>query len=371
MEAGRWSTARDARSCAGAAHAGARMALRRARRAAAGTDRGRRGPHGRRISGQPHQHGGARCRRARCWPRTSVSGPRSRSTRAAIRRAPRGAGSRRARTTALLSVVFNGDESQLTNVDAVTDGYPLRGSVLVADEPFATGTPARGIPAARRGLAGLEAARRPRRRSRLAVVDRRGELSRRTRADLAARSGRHLRGPGAESADECQATCPATQLIQPGSRVSYARSVRRRAAARIDDLQDLAPWRTSSARERLRDITDASPQIENAVDRAGRFLSLASLVSVLLCAIAVAMSARHYVDRHLDAVALLKTLGATRAFTLGCHAAAAGRGCAACRGRRVRARLPRPGMAAAHDPRPAGPPSLPPAELVARRQSAS
>src|SRR5690606_35592846 len=54
----------------------------------------------------------------------------------------------------------------------------------------------------------------------------------------------------------------------------------------------------------------------NAMDQAGRFLSLASLVAVLLCAIAVAMSARRYVHRHLDSVALMKTLGATRAFTL-------------------------------------------------------
>ncbi len=66
-------------------------------------------------------------------------------------------------------------------------------------------------------------------------------------------------------------------------------------------------------------VADASPQIKNAVDRAGRFLSSRhSLVSVLLCAIAVAMSARRYVSRHLDTVALLKakTLGATRGFTL-------------------------------------------------------
>ena len=68
--------------------------------------------------------------------------------------------------------------------------------------------------------------------------------------------------------------------------------------------------------ERLRDVTDASPQVRSAVDRAGRFLSLASLVSVLLCAIAVAMAARRYVYRHLDTMALLKTLGASRAFTL-------------------------------------------------------
>ncbi|MGH8150543.1 MAG: ABC transporter permease, partial [Steroidobacteraceae bacterium] len=49
---------------------------------------------------------------------------------------------------------------------------------------------------------------------------------------------------------------------------------------------------------------------------AGRFLELASLASVLLCAIAVAMTSREYVRRHLDAVALLKTLGATRALAL-------------------------------------------------------
>src|SRR5579859_6104575 len=51
-----------------------------------------------------------------------------------------------ATNTALLSVVFNGERSQLTNLRAVTDGYPLRGHVLIADEPFAVGHQASGIP---------------------------------------------------------------------------------------------------------------------------------------------------------------------------------------------------------------------------------
>src|ERR1700739_235847 len=55
-------------------------------------------------------------------------------------------GLRAARSTHLLSVVFNGDAGQLTNLAAVTEGYPLRGRVLVASEPFAKGAPARGIP---------------------------------------------------------------------------------------------------------------------------------------------------------------------------------------------------------------------------------
>src|ERR1700761_3025841 len=52
-----------------------------------------------------------------------------------------------ASSTALLSVVFNGERSQLTNIRAVTDGYPLRGRVLIANEPFAAGQQAHGIPA--------------------------------------------------------------------------------------------------------------------------------------------------------------------------------------------------------------------------------
>src|ERR1700756_2114845 len=105
-----------------------------------------------------------------------------------------------------------------------------------------------------------------------------------------------------------------TRLIQPGSRVSYHGLFAGDRAA----IEDFKGWLSDhkSPGERLRDVTDASPQMRNAVERAGRFLSLASLVSVLLCAIAVAMAARRYVNRHLDTVALLKTLGATRGFTL-------------------------------------------------------
>jgi putative ABC transport system permease protein len=110
------------------------------------------------------------------------------------------------------------------------------------------------------------------------------------------------------------ADLPATGLIQPGSRVSYG-GLFAGDRSRIDEFKG---WLAAHKRpgERLRDITEASPQVRNAVERAGRFLSLASLVSVLLCAIAVAMAARRYVSRHLDTVALLKTLGATRGFTL-------------------------------------------------------
>ena len=222
-------------------------------------------------------------------------------------------GLRCARSTRLLSVVFNGDASQLTNLVAVTAGYPLRGRVLVAAEPFAPGTTASGIPAPGEVWPDSKL---------LAAVG--GSVG--TELSIGAGSFRVARvlisrpdqsGTFADLAPSLimNATdLPATRLIQPGSRVSYG-GLFAGERARIEDFKG---WLLAHKRpaERLRDITEASPQVRDAVERAGRFLSLASLVSVLLCAIAVAMAARRYVHRHLDTVALLKTLGASRAFTL-------------------------------------------------------
>jgi putative ABC transport system permease protein len=218
-----------------------------------------------------------------------------------------------ARIQTLLSVVFRGDDSQLANIEAVSAGYPLRGTLLVADQPFATGTATQAIPApgevwpSSKLLATLGggigtqlsigAATLKVTRVLIARPDQGANLS-----DLAPSLIMNLKD------------LPATQLIQPGSRVSYSGLF----AADPAVIEAFRPWLLDNARpsDRLRDVSEASPQLENAVDRAGRFLTLASLVSVLLCSIAVAMSARQYVRRHLDAVALLKTLGATRGFTL-------------------------------------------------------
>lgn len=220
---------------------------------------------------------------------------------------------RTARAMALLSVVFHGEESQLTNLRAVSAGYPLRGQVFVANEPFAPGEPAHGIPGPgevwpdSRLLAAVNASVG----SQLTI----GSATFRVTRVLISRPDQG--GTFADLAPSLLmniADIPATQLIQPGSRVSY----RVLFAGERDRIDELKAWILANKlrSERLLDITQESPQIKSAVDRAGRFLSLASLVSVLLCAIAVAMSARRYVQRHLDSVALMKTLGATRAFTL-------------------------------------------------------
>jgi putative ABC transport system permease protein len=222
-------------------------------------------------------------------------------------------GVRSARVVSMLSVVFLGDASELSDLHAVSAGYPLRGTVRVADQAFAVGSAASGIPG--RGevwpSSKLLATLGGKVGSQLSI----GAASFRVTRVLISRPDQDASFTElAPSLIMNIADLPATQLIQPGSRVSY----RGLFAADGPVIRTFGAWLLDHRHpdERLRDITEASPQIKDAVDRAGRFLQLASLVSVLLCSIAVAMSARQYVRRHLDAVALLKTLGATRALML-------------------------------------------------------
>jgi putative ABC transport system permease protein len=213
----------------------------------------------------------------------------------------------------MLSVVFSGQRSALTDLYAVTAGYPLRGEILTATAPFAPGTAARGIPPS--GVVWAD--------SRLLT-------------SLGARPGAHLTIGAAtftvgrvlitrpDQAGTFSGLVPSllmnaadlgrTQLIEPGSRVRYS-ALFAGSAQRVEALR---AWLHShlGAGERLRTIAQASRQIHSAVQRSGRFLNLASLTALLLCAAAVAMAARRYVARHLDTVALLKTLGATRRFVL-------------------------------------------------------
>ncbi|MGH8206717.1 MAG: ABC transporter permease [Steroidobacteraceae bacterium] len=214
-----------------------------------------------------------------------------------------------ARVTTMLSAIFHGNDNELADVRAVTAGYPLRGTLTVADRPFAAGSDTRAIPSP--GQAWPD--------SRLAAalgVGIGGELDvglralRVTRILIARPDQSSTFVEFAPALLINEADLAGSGLIQPGSRINYALLVAGPAAR----LAAFRRWYRQHATdsERLADVADASPQIGDASRRAGRFLALSSLVAVLLCAVAIALSARSYVGRHLDSVALMKTLGATR-----------------------------------------------------------
>ena len=216
-------------------------------------------------------------------------------------------------TTALLSVVLRGDATQLANVYAVAAGYPLRGTVRISDQAFGEPQDTHTLPAAgevwpdSRLLAALGANVG----DSLSV----GAASLRVTRVLVSRPDQ---GSGfvelAPTLLMNQTDLPATELLQPGSRASQAALF----AGTPQQTQAFSKWLAANKQdaERLRDLREASPEVGNAATRATRFLLLASLASVLLSAVAVAMSARRYVQRHLDVVALLKTLGASSRFAL-------------------------------------------------------
>ncbi|HEY5805134.1 MAG TPA: FtsX-like permease family protein [Lysobacter sp.] len=103
---------------------------------------------------------------------------------------------------------------------------------------------------------------------------------------------------------------PSTGLVQEGSRIGY-RLVIAGPAAAVERF--VARVRPALARgQRLETIADARPEIRSALDRAGRFLGLAALVSVVLAAVAVAMAARRHSERHLSGTAVMRCLGASQ-----------------------------------------------------------
>lgn len=223
------------------------------------------------------------------------------------------AGLRTAELATFPSVVFVGEESALTAIRAVTDNYPLRGRVRVADEPFVRGVEIDRIPG--KGEAWLES------RVMAQLGAKVGDRVRVGSMDLTIAKVLEYRPDQGSTFVDLAPTLlmrlddlPETALVRTGSRISYAALFAGDPETIATFKRELEARKTRS--ERISDLADASPQISAAIERAGRFLSLSALVTILLAAIAVAIAARRYVARHLDTAALMKSMGAPQRLVL-------------------------------------------------------
>ncbi len=113
------------------------------------------------------------------------------------------------------------------------------------------------------------------------------------------------------------ADLPGTGLVQEGSRIRYRLVVAGDASA-VERFTKVAKAALGRG-QRLETAADARPEIRSALDRAGRFLGLAALVSVVLAAVAVAMAARRHGERHLSGAAVMRCLGASQRTLVGIH----------------------------------------------------
>lgn len=100
-----------------------------------------------------------------------------------------------------------------------------------------------------------------------------------------------------------------TELIQPGSRISYKYLF----AGENDDIETFEQWLKPQLNDTQRwyDAKAAQNRLSRVLDGAEKFLSLASMLGIVLAAVAVAVASRRYGQRHQATVAVFKALGAT------------------------------------------------------------
>ena len=230
-----------------------------------------------------------------------------------LRRARRRAAIATARTISFPSVVFFGEDSALTAIRAVGPGYPLRGKLKVSEAPFAPARETDELPA--HGETWLDS----RLLARLgAVVGDRVNIG--AAVFTVTRVLDYRPDQGSAFTDLAPTLLipiddlPTTELLGPGSRATYSLLFAGKPADIRAFGTEIRERMTKS--ERLVGVAEESSQIQSSPRRAGRFLNLSAMITVLLAAIAVAMAARRYTQRHLDSVALMKCMGAPQRLVL-------------------------------------------------------
>jgi putative ABC transport system permease protein len=214
-----------------------------------------------------------------------------------------------------MALAGEGDKalSQLASIKAVSPGYPLRGSLKIADPSSGDDVPTRDIPAA--GTVWVDtnilSALNVEVGDTLTLGDRRFRIANviSVEPDRGASFMNFAPRVMLSLPD-----LPSTNLIQGGSRVTYRLLV----AGKPEQVKAFQKWvRTGIERDnikgvRMESLESGRPEMRATLDRAEQFLSLVGLLSAMLAAVAVAMAARRFMLRHIDACAMLRCLGLTQ-----------------------------------------------------------
>jgi putative ABC transport system permease protein len=214
-------------------------------------------------------------------------------------------------TTEFSSMVFAGDEMQLAAVKAVGDRYPLRGALMVSQIAFAIDgevTLAEGIP--KKSEVWIDSRLLPLMNielgDSLTIGNKDFVVSNIVISEPDAGAGFAVFGPRVMM----NATdLAATGVIQTGSRVTYKWLL----AGDENNLAQFEQWLEPNLGEHYRYVTIKNSQqnISLALERGTQFLMLSAIIGVLLASVAISITAQQFSNRHIDQVALLKSLGAS------------------------------------------------------------
>ena len=214
----------------------------------------------------------------------------------------------------------DGGETRLVGLKAVEHGYPLRGSMRVADAPGAPDTATRDIPAAGEVWvdAGLLEALNLKLGSPLWLGDKSFKIARIITIEPDRGAGFLGFAPRVmmRSAD-----LPATALVQPASRLVYRLAVAGtpQAAAQYLQWAEQEVAKPDSHGVRVESLQSGRPEMEQTLSRAQKFLNLVALLAALLSAVAVGLAARTFANAHLNGAALMRVLGLAQRVIAGAY----------------------------------------------------
>ena len=220
-----------------------------------------------------------------------------------------GLGLRTARTLSFPSMVFAGEESMyLASVKAASSHYPLRGDLMMSEQPFGDLRKAARGPGP--GTVWLDSRLFP--LLDIATGDFIGIGEVKLQVTGAVRGepdqGASMFGYGPRVLMHYD-DIAATGVVQPGSRVEYRQLFAgeaeqiRQFSSRLEPL--LEPG------QKWLDVESSRQRIGQALVRAEQFLLLAGSLGVVLAGVAIALAARRFSERHYDYVAIMKSLGST------------------------------------------------------------
>jgi putative ABC transport system permease protein len=200
------------------------------------------------------------------------------------------------------------EDTRLVAVKAVSSAYPLRGDLRLRTKNTELTT--KGAPQA--GTVWVDTALLSLRGLRLGDVMTLGERRFTIAAEILLEKDR---GAGfmnfAPRVMLALQDLESTGLVQNGSRITY----RMQLAGNPSDIAAFQGWLENEIKVnevrgvQLESLETGRPEMRTTLERARQFLSLVSLLTAMLAALAIAMASRRFMQRHLDAVAMLRCLG--------------------------------------------------------------
>ncbi|WP_374728543.1 ABC transporter permease [Caballeronia hypogeia] len=203
--------------------------------------------------------------------------------------------------------------SRLAAIKGVTPGYPLRGALRIAPADNAADASVHGIPAP--GTVWVDPALLDALKTRVGGTVKVGTRTFTVAGVITRELDRGFSFVNFSPrlmmrADEIAGT----GLVGYGSRVTY-RLLVAGPDAQVEKFATFARAKIDGDKLRgvaLESLSDGQPQVRQTIDRASHFLTLVSLLTALLAAVAIAMAAHRFARRHLDGCAAMRCLGVSQ-----------------------------------------------------------